>query len=293
MIGINHIRGKVFLLPLLAVMGVTNAQTSWVFPMVFQDATGMSDTLWFIQNNNATIGIDVQFGEGQCEIDTSRFGVFFIIENIPSKVLSIPFSVDFEEYIFATKWEFPITISWNKSLFYETIGGIPPIQDARLLNSYSEDYDLYGNMVFDDPGWFILGIDFTGPQPPFDENNVEAWDEFYRTGYASEFFPMAVTLSRDLHGVGEIKMEGGLQMEVFPNPAKDQLTITFLAPKSGNFNICLFDTMGKKLKVLSRERFSSGKHHVQVCLSDFPEGRYLIGLEDSDLNIKYLQLIKH
>lgn len=284
---------KVLLLLLLMTSGVAKAQNSWFFPMVFRDATGISDTLWFVQNDNATIGLDEQFGEGQCEVDTSMFGVFFIIENTPSKVLAIPFSDDFEEYVFATKWEFPITISWDKTLFDETIGGFPPIQDAKLLNRYSDNYDLYGNMVFDDPGWFILGIDSTGPQPPFDENDEDAWDEFYEMGYASTFFPMEVTLSRDILGVEESKMESGLQMEIFPIPAKDQLTITFLAQKPGIFNICLFDAMGKKLKVLSREWFSSGKHCVQVCLSDIREGCYLIGLEDSCLNIKYVQLIKH
>lgn len=285
---------KVLLLLLLMTSGVAKAQNSWFFPMVFRDATGISDTLWFIQNNDATIGLDEQFGEGQCEIDTSMFGVFFIIGNIPSKVLAFPSNIDFdEEYVFATKWEFPVTISWDKTLFDETIGGLPPIQEAMLLNRYSDGHDLYGNIVFDDPGWFILGIDSTGPQPPFDENDEEAWNEFYGMGYASDFFPMAVTLSRNLLGIEESIMERGLQMEVFPNPAKDELTITFFAPKLGNFSICLFDTMGKRLKVLARERFSSGKHRVQACLSDIPKGCYLIGIEDSDLNIKYVQLIRN
>jgi hypothetical protein len=261
---------KVLLLLLLMTSGVAKAQNSWFFPMVFRDATGISDTLWFVQNDNATIGLDEQFGEGQCEVDTSMFGVFFIIENTPSKVLAIPFSDDFEEYVFATKWEFPITISWDKTLFDETIGGFPPIQDAKLLNRYSDNYDLYGNMVFDDPGWFILGIDSTGPQPPFDENDEDAWDEFYEMGYASTFFPMEVTLSRDILGVEESKMESGLQMEIFPIPAKDKVVIEGIEAAE----VQVYNALGQMVKKVRGTN--------EIDLSGLVEGVYLLRITDVD-----------
>lgn len=284
---------RITLLLLFLVTTVAgNAQNTWTFPMIFHDATGVSDTIWFIQNNNATIDIDEQFGEGQCEIDTSRFCVYFMIGNIPSKVIAVPYNYDFvAKMVFATKWEFPITISWDKTLFNDTMGGYAPIQTALLLNSYSDGHDLLGNIIFDNAGWFILGADSTGPQPPFDENDETAWEEFFMMGYATSFFPMSVTLSRNPVGIEETELVD-TQIKVSPNPAMDQITISFLTINPGYVEMNLYDTMGKKLKVSYREWLSWGEHQVQMSLSGVSNGDYLLEFVKDHKSIKYLHFIK-
>lgn len=216
-----------FLLVLLFIAGVANAQNNWTFPMVFTIGSGVSDTLWFIQDDNATLDVDEEFGEGQFDINPDVFQVYFRLDNgMLSKVIAIPFTTNFTNILVrAINWDFPVTVSWDKELFDTIVGDYPPIMYASLENSYSAEHDLEGHLLWDYYGWFILGLETTGPQPPYDEHDEQNWS-WFNTMYAGCYFPMEVNLLRQHNSIIENVGES-LSFDVYPNPTKDNVYIEF------------------------------------------------------------------
>ena len=107
----------------------------------------------------------------------------------------------------------------------------------------------------------------------FDENDEEAWNEVYGMGYASDFFPMAVTLSRNLLGIEESIMESGLQMEVFPNPAKDRVVIEGIEAAE----VQIFNTIGQCVAS------ATGKGEpFTIDISNLPTGVYFVNVTDGE-----------
>jgi len=68
------------------------------------------------------------------------------------------------------------------------------------------------------------------------------------------------------------------QMSVYPNPAKDQATLTYALGKTRNLIIDLYDLQGKWIQNLSQGQQSEGFHKLNVNTSNLPAGMYLIRL---------------
>jgi len=68
------------------------------------------------------------------------------------------------------------------------------------------------------------------------------------------------------------------QMSVYPNPAKDQATLTYALGKTRNLVIDLYDMQGKWIQNLSQGQQGEGFHKLNVNTSNLPAGMYLIRL---------------
>ncbi|MGB6038029.1 MAG: T9SS type A sorting domain-containing protein, partial [Cryomorphaceae bacterium] len=70
------------------------------------------------------------------------------------------------------------------------------------------------------------------------------------------------------------------ELSVYPNPTNDITTISFVSDQSDKLTLRVTDLTGKVIeeKILSS---SVGQQKIQVDLSEFPQGLYLIGLEQS------------
>ena len=265
-----------FLLVLLFIAGVANAQNNWTFPMVFTIGSGVSDTLWFIQDDNATLDVDEEFGEGQFDINPDVFQVYFRLDNgMLSKVIAIPFTTNFTNILVrAINWDFPVTVSWDKELFDTIVGDYPPIMYASLENSYSAEHDLEGHLLWDYYGWFILGLETTGPQPPYDEHDEQNWS-WFNTMYAGCYFPMEVNLLRQhnsiIENVGEF-----LSFDVYPNPAKDIVHIEF--SPDVNCRAAEIYTMDGRLV----ETCHGASLQTTIDISSLNSGVYMLKLRMSD-----------
>lgn len=66
-----------------------------------------------------------------------------------------------------------------------------------------------------------------------------------------------------------------MNLEVYPNPAKDNLTIRFNADNGVEDQIKLVDLTGKTVKVIANG-FSKGLNTFNVNVSDLPEGMYIL-----------------
>ncbi len=63
--------------------------------------------------------------------------------------------------------------------------------------------------------------------------------------------------------------------DCYPNPAKEKTTIYFKVNSSYQVNINLFDSQGRKSKVLVNGIFAPGEHKVEVELNDLSPGTYI------------------
>jgi len=70
--------------------------------------------------------------------------------------------------------------------------------------------------------------------------------------------------------------------KVYPNPANNQVTVSFTLPEAIDGRITLIDLAGRERQVLQpNTNYSKGSHQFEVDLSNVPEGIYLIALYSS------------
>lgn len=112
-------------------------QPAWVFPLWFEDALGNKDTLYFGYDPEAQNfdwpQSDSIFGENLENIDTAQFNCYW--ESgfpIPEALKIIVWNdLQFGSVIsFYKTWYPPLTLRWDKSLFYSDVLPFPENEDA-------------------------------------------------------------------------------------------------------------------------------------------------------------------
>jgi hypothetical protein len=194
------------------------AQPQWKFHIAFEDATGAKDTIWCIWDTAATDGsltsVDTAFGEAGVTFDYSVFNVW-IYNNVPfpftdsTKTSAIPFNGTFSLEIRAFNYQYPLTISWDSSLFHAPGLPLPVgyVNRAWMGNNY----------------FFIVNND-----PPAQAFNM-LWDNsviapWFFWGTQSQF-PLGVLIMRDpTIGINENNTLKK-RLTLFPNPCKEYLNI--------------------------------------------------------------------
>lgn len=69
-----------------------------------------------------------------------------------------------------------------------------------------------------------------------------------------------------------------MQLSVYPNPAKEQTTLTYALGRSRNLVIDMYDMQGKFVQNLTQGQQSEGFHKLNVDVSKLPAGMYFIRL---------------
>ena len=274
----NALKTTVLALLLLSLCEIASSQNRWEFPMIFTDKFGVSDTVWFIQREdskleNNTINV---IEERYC-LDDEGFQVYFRrTGDTLWKSKTHLFTNDFNHiWVYATQSNFPITISWNRRLFDTIIGDNPPIVRAKIENGYTHNHDLEGNSCHDCYGWYVLGLDTTGPQPPYDENDLQHWNWFYEM-YADHFFPICITLRRHYSDVPENNEETSF-CSVYPNPAKDLIRIEF-ADNSDCQSVEIYSINGRLVETFSE----TSLHQTTINIGNLTAGVYIMRMRQSD-----------
>ena len=60
---------------------------------------------------------------------------------------------------------------------------------------------------------------------------------------------------------------------IYPNPCKEQLTISSILPENENYNLEIVDVTGKQMKVITNE---TPYQHQQIDMADLPNGIYVL-----------------
>ena len=77
-------------------------------------------------------------------------------------------------------------------------------------------------------------------------------------------------------GVGIEKIAGQNNMTIFPNPATDFITVTFISQTEKSVEIELFDVTGKVINKVSTENYNRGDNTIEINTSNLPSGIYFI-----------------
>ena len=269
-----------------------DAQARWEFPISFTDATGVSDTVWFIQQDS---NADYDCAHSKYTILDPQRETFCVYTmkhgDTIWKTHTHSFANDFyDELIFADNCEFPVTISWNRSLFDTIIGNHNPIWYAKIENMYTSEHDLEGNLIFDYYGWYILHLETTGPQPPYDENDLYNWNIFNAL-YALDFFPMSLTLLRH-HAAIEEHEDQSMLLNVYPNPNEGFLKLTLLSDKDQKAYVSLCNLQGVIVKNLYDGLLLSGENRLSFDINDVSKGCYLIKVSTDTKACSFVKIIK-
>ena len=273
---ISTIKSALLALILLSLCEIANSQNRWEFPMIFTDKFGDSDTVWFIQREESKLENDT------CNLTKERYCLFDERFDKPFQVYfrrtgdtlwkskTHLFTNDFNNiWVYVTQSNFPITISWNSRLFDTIIGDYPPIVRAKIENEYTWSHTLEGWEIVDYYGWYILGLDTTGPQPPYDENDLQHWNWFYEM-YADHFFPICITLRRHYSDVPENNEETS-PYKVYPNPTNKTLTLY-----GDNISrIEILNALGQKVSEIE-----CCEDEITIDISSQPNGIYFLNITD-------------
>lgn len=69
-----------------------------------------------------------------------------------------------------------------------------------------------------------------------------------------------------------------LQMEIFPNPAKELINVQFNLVDAGKVEILLFDGNGKQVSTLKNGLTDKGQHIIQTNIGNLPDGLFFLQL---------------
>ena len=263
-----------FFLILFSFAKKTDAQPQWKFHVAFEDATGAKDTLWCIWDSSAhgTLPTDTAFGEGAVTFDHSAFNVWiYNYDNDSTKTRIVPFTWSLALEVRAFNYQYPLTITWDSSLFSVVFPWpYSSIDQARIDNDY---FFFENNQILFQA--FNMLLDNHAYAPSFN------W-------FSQNQFPMYFDISRldtSYTAIYELDLN---RIKLFPNPTRENIRIV----SSDKVKMIeVFTESGAKL--ISKE-FSEGtqENSYSVSLENLSNGFYFINIINFKNQIYHEKFIK-
>lgn len=84
--------------------------------------------------------------------------------------------------------------------------------------------------------------------------------------------------------------DGSLRLRIYPNPARDNITLNFDLPESGNVNLQIVSIDGRLVKQDVHTNFNQGSHTLTFNLADVSPGMYyaLLKLDNRTISTKFI-----
>ncbi len=233
--------------------------TEWKFYLAFEDATGARDTLWYGMDENITSWApseNAEFGVVPFEIPPDIFAVYTGYSNsewTQVYVNNIGFPADF--YIYASNYVYPITLSWDTSLFnapilMETQAG--PICNPRL------DNDFFFNYHFP-IGMYSMTLTNEVEMPYFDWGSEDHFPLWFAVGRGN-CDPFVVTDNIRLNN-----------LNLHPNPTNNTMSIQ---SQDSFERIEIYGLDGRL--IMENTNQISVDNTINLDVSDLPAGIYII-----------------
>lgn len=105
------------------------------------------------------------------------------------------------------------------------------------------------------------------------DQDEDAQEFTYNDGGKRTIVKMMQANSEDLKKIGVAKSD---EIKMFPNPAKDQLTLSFNFSNSAPVKITIYDEEGKQVKSENISDYKAGNYEKTYSLSEFENGTYLV-----------------
>ena len=155
----------------------------------------------------------------------------------------------------------PIKWTYSEGLWYADAFDITP--DAKAMyNMGPNGYPLYGKtcgLVNKPSAGYVMTWAFETARIDTRENTETIFDE-------------VLTWFKNYTGVEEVKSSEGSILNVYPNPAFDQVNIDYSIETSSNVIIQLYDITGKLISEQNLGNMKNGKHTIQFSKSNLNVG---------------------
>ena len=182
---------------------------------------------------------------------------------------------------------------------YDTSGNIAITWRDRRNASGTGDmqpYDIYASFSKDNGATFSKNIRITDTTNPFNsvlekkgndfmssyllsDTIYSAWGDV-RTGYLNIYFARTATNGTTTNII--IAKEKTPEIEIYPNPAKDKINVSYTAEESMEVEIYITDLQGRNvLKPLNRH-ISAGSQIIPVDIRGLANGNYICTLKNEE-----------
>lgn len=171
----------------------------------------------------------------------------------------------------------PAETSWE---FRNSLGQVVQASPVYSIPNklYQETYtmpeaDCYTFTIFDAGGNGICCSNGTGVYEISSNGVVIKQGGAFASAESSEFLMAAPV------GLSEINTEA--KVNVFPNPASGELTVSISQPIAGNVTLKMISAVGKLIINKDLGWLNSGTHETKIDVSDIPGGVYLVQVESA------------
>lgn len=269
---------------------VSYKEPAWLFPIWFKNAFGEVDTVWIGHDNLATFQFDSLFSEIPLSIDTSVFHTtlacwktFPVIDSCYKKLIT-NFNKDFVFEISFNKGYKPLTMYWDKSLFYSDslpypdLGNLPRARgDVYCSNAIPCSTTPFPIVMTDKPDSLPEYFPFVQSDSIYFEEPPIGMEELYSVLIYIRPYDSWVGINEQ--GNSEKKIM------IYPNPSLTIVTIEY--EDNIDFNYCIYNMLGEE--VLTEPRNFSKK--VEINISGLHQGIYYVSLltENGNVTRKFIK----
>lgn len=150
----------------------------------------------------------------------------------------------------------------------ESLSSFPPIPE---LPEFAETSTFEFTTA---PGEFRLHMD--------GERNEDAQVFTFNDGGKRTIIKMMQASPAELKKIGAAKTD---EVKMYPNPVKDQLTLTFNFSETAPVTVNIYDLEGKQVKTETIKDYKAGNYEKIYSISEFENGSYLVEFVQKDKKI--------
>jgi len=249
-------RNILFTILLLFFALKTTAQQppEFKFYLAFEDANNTKDTLWYILDSTATVGMDTALGEKPQDLTSSAFHVYIRYSQTDSmKTFAYPSqSCVAGGYIYSQNYIYPIIVRWDTSLLLNH-------NLSCTLNEVIFDNDwFFFNQNDPNNGGFSLLLQDSVVLPSF-------------TWGSQDHFPLYFLINDNPNLSVEEKTSSFADVKVYPNPVTNEFTVEIDAKQSSSVQLVLMDISGRVMQQLT-----TTSNKIVLNLQELPQGVYFL-----------------
>jgi S-formylglutathione hydrolase FrmB len=172
-------------------------------------------------------------------------------------------------------WQDPVINKWSQHEVVRRVKNLPDENELAWFlicgrqdnlaffptyNDFTDNLDLYG--IGYDTSYFEGGHVF----------NIESWIT------AIHWMDSIIEQSYQTLGIPVYRESFG-NFNVFPIPAKDQLTLSCQLNKAGTARVCIFNMIGQLVETVNLGNQQPGEHHFELNIADYKPGIYFCRLQ--------------
>ena len=225
------------------------------FYLAFEDANNTKDTLWYILDSTATVGMDTALGEIPQDLTSSAFHVYMYIYNTSDSGQTLAYPTQacgLGNNIYAQNYVYPIIVRWDTSL---------------LLN---HNLSCTLNEVIFDNEWFF----FNQNDPNNGGFSLLLQDSVVLPSFtwgSQDHFPLFFKIADNPNLSVEEKVGSFADVKVYPNPTVNEFTVEIDDNHSSSVQLVLMDISGRVMQQLI-----ATTNKTVLNLQELPKGVYFL-----------------